>query len=98
MIEITLTDREKSIVAVTAAASFVIGFWAGLWSVPVQALDIPIKTAFENGETVYTAAYRPVPTSLPYVTIFVPLLAIAYVYRDRLLDEEPDSTEVPADD
>ena len=98
MIELTLTEREKSLVVVTAAITFVIGFWAGLWSVPAQALDVPMTASREAGETIYSLAYRPVPTSLPVVSVVLPAIATLYLYRDKLVEDSTEVTEVPADD
>ncbi|MDS0276452.1 hypothetical protein NDI85_01370 [Halomicroarcula sp. S1AR25-4] len=98
MTELNLSHREKSLVVVTAAVTFVVGFWAGLWSVPPQALDVPLEVAQNSGETVYVPAYRPVPGSLPAVSVVIPLIGFAYAFRDRLVEDTAESGEVPADD
>ncbi|AJF25684.1 hypothetical protein SG26_08050 [Haloarcula sp. CBA1115] len=98
MIELNLTHREKSIVVVTAAVTFVAGFWAGIWSVPPQALDVPLEVTQNAGEQIYDPAYRPVPGSLPVVSVVVPLFGFAYAFRDQLVEDSSDSVEVSADD
>ncbi|QGA81094.1 hypothetical protein [Halomicrobium sp. LC1Hm] len=98
MIDLSLSEREKSLVVATAAVTFVVGFWAGLWSVPPQAFDVPMTASQEAGETAYSLAYRPVPTSLPLVSVAVPAIAVLYLYRDSLVEDSPEAKEVPADD
>jgi len=98
MIELNLTHREKSIVVVTATVTFIAGYWAGLWAVPPQALDVPVDVTYRASEQAYQAAYRPVPDHLPVLSVALPLVGFAYAFRDQLVEDNADSAEVPADD
>jgi len=98
MIELNLTHREKSIAVVTAAVTFLAGYWAGLWAVPPQALDVPVDVSYRAGEQVYHAAYRPVPDHLPVLSVALPLIGFAYAFRDQLVEDSAEVGEVPADD
>jgi hypothetical protein len=93
---ISLTDREKAIIVVTATISAVFGVWFGLWSVPGAALDVP-KEMGHNGEL--SPAYVPVPTWLPFLSglaVLVSLVGARNILRDP--DEPGDEGDTVAAD
>lgn len=69
-----LSDREKALIAVTAAAALVAGMWVGVTMMPVEALDVPTTTEYVEP----TAVYTPVPNHLPLLSIIVFSIAAWY--------------------
>ncbi|MEY7852163.1 hypothetical protein AB7C87_23515 [Natrarchaeobius sp. A-rgal3] len=89
------SEREKAIVACTLAAGFVMGMWAGLWMLPVEALDVPVHESQQNGHTTTSPAFYPVPSVFFGVTIGLPLVAVGYGYlKTRDVPEEATDEDV----
>ena len=102
---IELTDREKVAIAAAASVSVMIGIWIGVWSVPVEGLSVPTDTHVDStGATHLTPAYRPVPTSLPIMTVLLPAISVYSAYQIWIVDDETQPAdgelgeEVTADD
>lgn len=87
-----ITDREVAIAAGSASISFVGGLWAGIFSVPDAALDVPMTTVGDG----LRAAYHPVPNHSLALSGLVLLVGLWVVWR-ALLDT-PDDSPDDADD
>ena len=64
-----LTRRSAAVLALVGALAFIVGVWVGVWSVPAEALDVPMQ-APEYGPEKHIA-YQPAPTWLPFMSVFV---------------------------
>ena len=93
-VTISLTDREQAILAIALAAGLVVGLWAGLFMLPVEALNVPTeeRSVGTNGETTERALFLPVPRSYFLVTISAPIVAVWYSYG-RLRDDPEESVD-----
>ena len=94
-----LTERELAIIALALAGGFVVGLWAGLWMLPAEALDVPTHERDSGGQTTYSPAFYPVPTSYFTATLLVPLAAAWYAHvktRDDPNELEAEAIEAAA--
>ncbi|RXK46597.1 hypothetical protein [Halorientalis pallida] len=64
-----LTRRSAAVLALVGALAFIAGVWVGLWSVPPEALDVPMQASEYRPEE--RIAYQPAPTWLPIMFLFV---------------------------
>jgi len=76
-----LTAREKALMILVAGLAFTTGLWAGVWMVPNAALDVPMDTYIENGHTVRSLTYQPVPTYLPILSGCLVLVTAGLAWR-----------------
>ena len=92
-LDLELTDREKAIVAIAAAAGVVVGLWAGLWMLPAEALAVPTHESESGGTTTTSPAFYPVPSTFFGVTLLVPAAAIWFAYVKTRDDDEIDDVQ-----
>ncbi|UVE51430.1 type II secretion system protein M [Haloferax larsenii] len=83
-----LTDREKTLIILSAAVMFVFGVWVGIWIIPSAALDVPMNSHYDGRQVVDTPAYQPVPTYLPIGSLTIVLLAL-YAAKHFYFRESP---------
>ena len=109
---VDISTQLKSFALATGVVSFVAGMWTGVWIVPTRALDVPTSTEFVNGQMKYSAAYQPVPTWLPVVSVLLVLAGLYAAWRisqfgddslelddiDRIAAELKKAPEVEDDD
>ena len=76
MITEKLTRREAAMLPVTVVVSLVAGMWFGIWLMPARSLNVPVDVSMRGGEAVYSAAYTPVPTELPVLSVVLVFLSL----------------------
>ncbi|MCU4750963.1 hypothetical protein OB919_03025 [Halobacteria archaeon AArc-curdl1] len=89
-VTITLSDRERAILAIALAVGLIVGLWAGLFMLPAEALNVPTEeqSVGASGETTERALFLPVPRSYFLVTITAPIVAVWYSYGRLRADSE----------
>ncbi len=84
------TSRERVLLLLAVPTAFLLGIWAGIWMVPPEAFAPSFTTTETSarGAEVTTAAFRPVPTYLPVLSLLVVGFSAFFAYRAYRLDEK----------
>jgi hypothetical protein len=88
-IDLDFSDREHAIIAISLVAGFVVGMWAGVLSIPHEALAVP-KTYTEEQVRI---AYNPVTSGHVVATFVLPLTALFYAYGLPFGESSEDTDE-----